>query len=133
MFIDIYTFLFASYVCSTVCHLFISSLIPDLSLDIFLPFVLNFWKSELYVSYERVSLYKKTCIQEQRANKLLKAAYREVTGCKNFSRYKSAHLKSLIKSIRYSQALQLKMINTETSELRPCLKEVEQTFIKRSY
>ena len=58
-----------------------------------------------------------TVYKNKEQNKLLKTVYCKPTDRINFLHYTSAHPKSLIKSIPYIQALHLKNICTETSEL----------------
>ena len=47
--------------------------------------------------------------------------------------YKLAHLKALKDSMLYSQALRIKRICFETSELIKHLKDLEDAFVKRRY
>ena len=51
----------------------------------------------------------------------------------NFLLYKSAHPKALKDSISYSQALHIKQICSETSEVIKHLEDLKDAFIKRGY
>ena len=66
-------------------------------------------------------------------NKLLTTVYCKPTDRRNFLHYTSAHPRSLIKSIPYSQALRLKKICAETSELSKNLQVLKESFINRGF
>ena len=66
-------------------------------------------------------------------NKLLTTIYGKPTDRANFLDPTSAHPKSLINSIPFSQALQLRKICSETSELNKQLNELKESFINRVY
>ena len=59
--------------------------------------------------------------------------YRKPSDCRNFFHYKSAHPKALKDSIPSSQALRIKRICSETSEVIKHLKDLKDAFIKRGY
>ena len=59
--------------------------------------------------------------------------YRKPTDRRNFLYYTSAHPRSLIKTIPYSQALHLKKVCTETSKLSKNLQVLKESFINRGF
>ena len=59
--------------------------------------------------------------------------YRKPSDRRNILHYKSLHPKSLKDSIPYSQALRIKRICSETSEVIMYLKDLKDAFIKRGY
>ena len=61
-------------------------------------------------------------------SKLLTTTYRKQTDQRNFWNPTSAHPKSLINSIPFSEALQLKKICSETSELNKYLNELKELY-----
>ena len=66
-------------------------------------------------------------------NKLLTTVYCKPTDRRNFLHYTSAHPRSLIKSIPYSQALRLKKIYAETLEISKNLQVLKESFINRGF
>ena len=71
--------------------------------------------------------------KNKQKNKLLKTIYRKPTDRKNFLNSTSAQPRSLINSISFVQALRLKKICSETSELNKHLDELKESFINRGY
>ena len=59
--------------------------------------------------------------------------YRKPSDRRNFLHYKLVHPKALKDSIPYSQALRVKRICSETSEVIKHLKDLKDAFIKRGY
>ena len=74
-----------------------------------------------------------TVYKNKEQNKLLTTVYCKPTDRRNFLHYTSAHPRSLIKSIPYSQALRLKKICAETSELSKNLQVLKKSFINRGF
>ena len=71
--------------------------------------------------------------KSKKKNELLAKIYRKPTDRKRFLDSTSAHRKSLINSIPFSQALRLKRICSETLELNKHLNELKESFINRHY
>ena len=82
----------------------------------------DFKLSKTTIEFLDTKVYKN---KEQ--NKLLTNVYCKPTDRRNFLHYTSAHPRSLIKSIPYSQALHLKKICAETSELSKNLQVLKES------
>ena len=87
---------------------------------------IDFQFSKTSIEFLDTSVYKN---KEQ--NKLLTAVYIKPTNWRNFLHY--IHPRSKIKSIPYNQALHLKKICAETSELLKNLKLLKESFINWSF
>ena len=74
-----------------------------------------------------------TVYKNKEQNKLLTTVYCKPTDRINFLHYTSAHPRSLIKSIPYSQALRLKKICAATSEISKNLQVLKESFIDRGF
>ena len=74
-------------------------------------------KFDFKFSKTSIEFLDTTVYKNKEQNKLLTTVYCKPTDRRNFLHYTSAHPRSLIKSIPYSQALHLKKICAETSEL----------------
>ena len=74
-----------------------------------------------------------TVIYKDKNNKLQTKLYTKPTDKRNFLHYKSAHPKSLKDNIPYSQALRLKKICSENSEMENHLKELKKALMQRGY
>ena len=74
-------------------------------------------KFDFKFSKTSIEFLDTTVYKNKEQNKLLTTVYCKPTDRRNFLHYTSAHPRSLIKSIPYSQALRLKKICAETSEL----------------
>ena len=88
----------------------------------------NFKFSKTNIEFLDTTVHKN---KEQ--NKLLTTVYCKRTGRRNFLHYTSAHPRSLIKSIPYSQALCLKKLCAKTSELSKNLQVLKESFINRGF
>ena len=78
-------------------------------------------------------LQKATVYRLKEQNNLQRTVYCKPTCRRNFVHYTSAHPRSLIKIIPYSQALRLKKICTETSELSKNLQVLKESLINQCF
>ena len=90
-------------------------------------------KFDFKFSKTNIEFLDSTVYKNKEQNKLLTTVYCKPTDRRNFLHYTSAHPRSLIKSIPYSQALRLKKICAETSELSKNLQVLKESFINRSF
>ena len=74
-----------------------------------------------------------TVYRSKEQNKLLTTVYCKPIDRRNFLHYTSAHPRSLIKSIPYNQALRLKKICAETSDLSKNQQVLKESFINRLF
>ena len=89
---------------------------------------MDFKYSKSSIEFLDTKIYK-----NKEKNKLLTTIHRKPTGGRNFLYPTSAQTRSLINSIPLSQALRLKKICSETSELNKHLNELQESSIKRGY
>ena len=87
---------------------------------------LDFKYSKSSIEFLDTKIYK-----NKEKNKLLTTIHRKPTGGRNFLYPTSAQTRSLINSIPLSQALRLKKICSETSELNKHLNDLKESFINR--
>ena len=90
-------------------------------------------KFDFKFSKTSIEFLDTTVYKNKEQNKLLTTAYCKPTDRRNFLHYTSAHPRSLIKSIPYCQALRLKKICAETSELSKNLQVLKESFINRGF
>ena len=88
----------------------------------------DFEFSETSIQFLDTAVY-----ENKEQNKLITTIYCKPTDPRNFLHYTSAHPRSLIKSILYSQALRLVKICTETSELSKNVQVLQELFIYRGF
>ena len=85
-------------------------------------------------NYSRTSInFLDTKVYTNENGTLFTTIYRKPSDRRNFLHYKSAHLKALKDNITHSQALRIKRICSETSEVIKHLKDLKDTSIKRGY
>ena len=85
-------------------------------------------------NYSRTSItFLDTKVYTNENGTLFTTIYRKPSDRRNFLHYKSAHLKALKDNITHSQALRIKRICSETSEVIKHLKDLKDAFIKRGY
>ena len=90
-------------------------------------------KFDFKFSKTNIEFLDTTVHKNKEQNKLLTTVYCKPTDRRNFLHYTSAHPRSLIKSIPYSQALRLKKICAETSKLSKNLQVLKESFINRGF
>ena len=90
-------------------------------------------KFDFKFSKTSIEFLDTTVYKNKEQNKLLKTVYCKPTDRRNFLHYTSAHPRSLIKSIPYSQVLSLKKICAETSELSKNPQVLKESFINRGF
>ena len=90
-------------------------------------------KFDFKFSKTSIEFLDTTVYKNKEQNKLLTTVYSKPTDRRHFPHYTSAYPRSLIKSIPYSQALRLKKICTETSELLKNLQVLKESFINRGF
>ena len=85
-------------------------------------------------TYSRTSItFLDTKVYKNENETLCTTIYRKSSDRSNFWHYKLAHPKALKDSIPYSQALHIKRICSETSEVIKNLKDLKDAFIRRGY
>ena len=85
-------------------------------------------------TYSRTSItFLDTKVHKNENWTLCTTIFRKPSDLRNFLHHKSAHPKALKDSIPYSQALRIKRICSETSEVMKHLKDLKDVFIKRGY
>ena len=85
-------------------------------------------KSNFKYAKATIELLDTTVFKNKDQDKLLTTAYEKPTDRECFLHYTSAHPKSLINSILYSQSLRLKKIHTESSGLSKNLQLLQESF-----
>ena len=90
-------------------------------------------KFDFKFSKTSIEFLDTTIYRNKEQNKLLTTVYCKPTDRRNFLHYTSAHPWSLIKCIPHSQALRLKKICIETSELSKNLQMLMESFINRGF
>ena len=90
-------------------------------------------KFDFKFSKTSIEFLDTTVYKNKEQNKLLTTVYCKPTDRRSFLHYTSAHPRSLIKSIPYSQALPLKKICAKTSELSKNLQVLKESFINRGF
>ena len=90
-------------------------------------------KFDFKFSKTSIEFLDTTVYKNKEQNKLLTTVYCKPTDRRNFLHYTSAHPRSLLKNIPYSQALRLKKICAETSELSKNLQVLKESFINRDF
>ena len=90
-------------------------------------------KFDFKFSKTNIEFLDPTVYKNKEQDKLLTTVYCKSTDRRNFLHYISAHPRSLIKSISYSQAFRLKKICAETSELSKNLQVLKESFINRGF
>ena len=90
-------------------------------------------KFDFKFSKTSIEFLDTTAYKNKEQNKLMTTVYCKPTDRRNFLHYTSAHPRSLIKSIPYSQALRLKKICAETSELLKNLQVLKESFINQCF
>ena len=84
--------------------------------------------------YSRTSItFLDTKVYKNENGTLWTTFYRELSDRRNFLHYQSAHPKALKDSIPYRQALRIKQICSETSEVIKNLRDLKYAFIERGY
>ena len=90
-------------------------------------------KFDFKFSKTSIEFLDTTVYKNKEQNKLLTTVYYKPTDRRNFLHYTSVHPRSLIKSIPCSQALPLKKICAETSELSKNLQVLKESLINRGF
>ena len=90
-------------------------------------------KFDLKFSKTSIEFLDTTVCKNKEQNKLLTTVYCKPTDWRNFLHYTSAHPRSLIKSIPHSEALRLKKICAETSDLSKNLQVLKESFINLGF
>ena len=90
-------------------------------------------KFDFKYSKEQIDFLDTTVYKNRQKNKLYTKIYHKPTDQRNFLHHQSAHPKSLIKSIPYAQAIRVKKICSEQSELNKNLDKLKTDFVKRGY
>ena len=90
-------------------------------------------KFDFKFSKTSIEFLDTTVYKNKEQNKLLTTVYCKPADRINFLHYSSAHPRSSIESIPYSQALRMKKICAETSELSKNLQVLKESFINRGF